>query len=91
MGTSVLHGAAAVRATRDALAPLLDDLPRSDLRNGLPFVVVGNLEELAVELRRLHADPAALDAMQAETRAWWVAAKAHYSRQFEQALCTSVK
>uniref|UniRef100_A0A7S2CEC7 RXYLT1 C-terminal domain-containing protein n=1 Tax=Haptolina brevifila TaxID=156173 RepID=A0A7S2CEC7_9EUKA len=83
VGTAILKGEAAVRATRDALTPLLDDLGAP-----LPFVVVRNTTALVEALRSLHEHPEALDVMQETTASWWASAKAHYARRFESAICS---
>ena len=82
VGTRALYGDEAARATRGALRPLVEALGAP-----LPFLVVRDAAALARELRRLHAEPPLLDAMQRRTREWWEAVKEHYARQFEQAMC----
>ena len=83
VGTDPLYGAPAIRATRDALLPLVDDLGGK----ALPFVVVPDVESLVDELRRLHDDQGALDEVQEATRAWWRSVKAFYAQRFQDALC----
>ena len=53
----------------------------------LPFVVVRTVEELAALLQQLQADPARLDALQEQTRAWWAEVKRHFGSQLRDALC----
>ena len=83
VGTRVMGGDEAVRATRDALMPLVEALGVPP-----PFVTVREVSALGHALRPFIESPRKLDERQREVRAWWASVKRYYASRVEAVLCT---